>query len=285
MIKYSPRAARAIGLLKTFYNDIEIFVEDKASPNMHLLICRRILGDGVRLSSVNPLGGRAAVVEACRLDQENSARKRLYVIDGDLDLLMGQPKPRLAHLYRLRTYCVENLLFGQSAVEAVCLQSSPTLQPMQIRSVLDFTNWTVSLAKGLVPLFKAYAMIHAIDPTIKTVGTKVHRLCLQQANRISLHRPKIFSHIRSLLRQLNIVGRRALLRHYRSRVEACCSGGSPSDLRFVSGRDFLFPLLYHRLTAEFGFRGTMEQLKVQLAAFYEPAWEPYFARALKAAAQ
>jgi hypothetical protein len=99
MIRYSPRSARAISLLKAFYNDIAIFVEDKASPNMHLLICRRVLGEGVRLSSVNPLGGRDAVVGACRLDQTVSPRKRLYVIDGDLDLLMGRAKPKLKHLY------------------------------------------------------------------------------------------------------------------------------------------------------------------------------------------
>lgn len=283
MIRYSPRSARAIGLLKSFYNDIEIFVEDKASPNMHLLICRRVLGDGVRLSSVNPLGGRAAVIEACRLDQAVSSRKRLYVIDGDLDLIMGRTKPRLKHLYRLRAYCVENLLLGQSAVESVCLQSAPELQPMQIRTALGFATWLAGLAQGLVPLFKAYAIARAIDPTLKTVGTTVHPLCAHQGNRLSLNYRKVFAHIRRLFRQITLAGQRSELRRYRPKVEACCTGGV-SDLRYVSGRDYIFPLLYHRLRAEFGFKGTLEQLKVQLAVFYDPIWEPYFARALRVAA-
>jgi hypothetical protein len=114
MIKYSPRAARAIGLLKSFYNDIEIFVEDNASPNMHLFICRAVLGGRVKLTSVNPLGGRDAVLDACRRDQAVRPGKRLYVIDGDLDLIMGRSKPRLKHLYRFRAYCVENLLIVHS---------------------------------------------------------------------------------------------------------------------------------------------------------------------------
>jgi len=268
MIRYSPRSARAIGLLKSFYNDIEIFVEDKASPNMHLLICRRVLGEGVKLSSVNPLGGRAAVIEACRLDQAVTSRKRLYVIDGDLDLIMGRAKPRLKHLYRLRAYCVENLLLGQSAIESVCLQSAPELQPMQVRTALDLANWLAALAQGLVPLFKAYAMTRAIDPTVRTVGTKVHPLCVQQGNHLSLNYPKVFAHIRRLFRQIVLAGRRAKLRHCRPKIEARCSG-SLSDLRYVSGRDYILPLLYHRLRAEFEFRGTMEQLKVQLATFYD----------------
>lgn len=282
MIRYSPRSARAIGLLKSFYNDIEIFVEDKSSPNMHLLISRRILGDEVRLSSVNPLGGREAVVEACRLDQAVSPRKRLYLIDGDLDLIMGRAKPKLKYLYRLKAYCVENLLLGQSAVEAVCLQSAPQLQPLQVRTALDFPSWMADLAKGLVPLFKAYGMIRAIDPTLRTVGTAVHPLCVQHSGCLILDYRKVFAHIRRLFRQINPVGRRFRLRNFRPGVEARCSG-DVSDLRYVSGRDYLLPLLYHRLRAEFGFKGTTEQLKVQLAAFYDPRWEPFYARALRAA--
>ena len=283
MIRYSPRSARAIGLLKSFYNDIEIFVEDNASHNMHLLICRRILGEGVRLSSVTSLGGRKAVLDACRLDQGASARKRIYVIDGDLDLLLKRAKPRLRYLYRLRTYCVENLLISQSAVESVCLQAAPQLQPPQVRAKLNFVTWLTSLAKGLVPLFVAYGIARLVEPTLKTVGNSVHSLCVQQNGCPTLDHAKVFSHIRSVFRQMTRAGSRSNARAARPKIEACCRGET-SDLRYVSGKDHIIPLLYHRLRSEFGFRGTIEQLKAQLASHYEPSTEPFYARALLGAA-
>jgi hypothetical protein len=280
MIKYSPRSARAIGLLKAFYNDIEIFVEDNASPNMHLLICRRILGSEIRLESVNSLGGKDAVLEACRLDQAADTRTRLYLIDGDLDLILRRAKPRLKHLYRLRAYCVENLLLSQAAVEAVCLQSAPRIQPMQIRATLDFNAWQSSVAKELLPLFITYGIARLIGPTIQTVGVSVHQLCVQQNGCPTLNRKKVFSRIRSVLRRIALQARSIKIKAARLRTEGNCRGGV-SDLRYVSGRDHILPLLYHRLRSEFGFRGTTEQLKVQLAAYYDLSEEPFFARTLR----
>jgi hypothetical protein len=284
MIKYSPRSARAIGLLKAFYNDVEIFVEDHAAPNVHLLICRSILGNGIKLVSVNSLGGKDAVLEACRLDQAADARKRLYVIDGDLDLILGLAKPRLKHLYRLRTYCVENLLLSQAAVEAVCLQSAPRLQPLQVRATLDFSRWVASLAEELLPLFVAYGIARLVQPTIQTVGASVYQLCVQQNGCPTLNRLKVFSRIRSVLRQIAFGVRSVRIKAARLQIEANYSGGI-SDLRYVSGRDYILPLLYHRLRSEFGFRGTTEQLKAQLAAHYDPSEEPFFARSLRNAAR
>jgi Protein of unknown function (DUF4435) len=283
MIKYSPRSARAIGLLKAFYNDIEIFVEDNASPNMHLLICRSILGNATRLESVNSLGGKDAVLEACRLDQAADTRKRLYVIDGDLDLILGRAKPRLSHLYRLRAYCVENLLLSQAAVEAVCLQSAPRLQPFQVRAMLDFNTWLASIAKELVPLFITYGIARLIQPTIQTVGVSVHQLCVQQHGCPTLNRVKVFSRIRTVFRQIVVQASSIKIKTARLKIEANCGGGV-SDLRYVSGRDHILPLLYHRLRSEFGFRGTTEQLKVQLAAQYNSSAEPFYARTLRNAA-
>jgi Protein of unknown function (DUF4435) len=283
MIRYSPRSARAIGLLKSFYNDIEIFVEDSTSPNMHLLICRRVLGEGIRLSSVTSLGGRQAVLEACRLDQAASTRKRIYVIDGDLDLLLHRAKPRLRYLYRLRAYCVENLLVSQSAVESVCLQSAPQMQPPQVLAKLDFGTWLASLAKGLVPLFVTYGIARHVDPTLKTVSNSVHALCVQQSGGPRLSLTKVFAHIRSVFRQMRRTGNRLNAKATRPKLEACCSGG-PSDLRYVSGKGHILPLLYHRLRSEFGFRGTIEQLKVHLASHYDRSTEPFYARALQRAA-
>jgi hypothetical protein len=86
--RYSPRAVRAIGFLKAAYNDFEIYVEDKTCHNMWLNLIRRCLPPDVRLRSINQVGDRVSVIAACRHDQTNSGRSRLYIIDGDLDQLI-----------------------------------------------------------------------------------------------------------------------------------------------------------------------------------------------------
>ncbi|RYZ85595.1 MAG: DUF4435 domain-containing protein, partial [Proteobacteria bacterium] len=126
MVRYSPRAAKALSYLKRPYNDIDIFVEDTCNHNMWLEMLRNILPPTVKITSVNQMGGRSAVVESCKLDQENDGRRKLYIIDGDFDLLLGRPKPRLKHLYRLRAYCFENLVISQESAVYVGVASRPS---------------------------------------------------------------------------------------------------------------------------------------------------------------
>jgi hypothetical protein len=114
VVRYPIRAVVALGYLKRPYNQVEIYVEDTTCHNMHLLVFRRLLGDQVKLRSINQVGDRSRVIAACRADQVNDGRKRLYVIDGDFDILLEKRKPRLKYLYRLRAYDIENILMGTS---------------------------------------------------------------------------------------------------------------------------------------------------------------------------
>jgi hypothetical protein len=85
VIGYSPRAAKALGFLKRAYNDIDIYVEDRTCHHMYALLFRKILPHDVRLASVNQVGNRQSVVEACKKDQADRGRPKLYIIDGDFD--------------------------------------------------------------------------------------------------------------------------------------------------------------------------------------------------------
>jgi hypothetical protein len=124
--KYSPRAAKALAFLKRHYNDVDIFVEDTGNHNMWLLFLRKMLPSSVHLESVNALGGRDRVIEACRLDQSDTGRRKLYIIDGDFDLLLGRKKPRLRFLHRLKAYCIENLLITEKAIVQIGMICKPT---------------------------------------------------------------------------------------------------------------------------------------------------------------
>jgi hypothetical protein len=220
------------------------------------------------------------VIEACRRDQADSGRKRLYVIDGDFDLMMHLPKPRLKYLYRLRAYCVENLLLSAGAIETVCLQSAPNLQPPQIHTLLDLKAWLTDLVAHLRPLFVSYAICRTLSPTTQTVGASVHKMCVHGACGLALSRVKIFRRIRAVLRECRTACPISEIRRSRSRFQAVFANDL-QDLEHMSGKDYILPLLYHRLRLLFGFRGTVEQLKLQLAVQYEPTKDPFYARRLR----
>lgn len=92
MIKYPARAAIALGFLKRSYNDIEVFVEDTACPNMWVRLLEKVIPKGARLSSVNLLGGRDRVIEACALDQNEDGRKSFISLMETLISLRGRDR-------------------------------------------------------------------------------------------------------------------------------------------------------------------------------------------------
>jgi hypothetical protein len=123
MARYSVTAAKALGFLKRPYNDVDIYVEDLTCHYMYVLFFRRILPSPIRLASVNQIGNRRSVIEACRRDQVDDGRKKLYLIDGDFDRYHNRRRPALRHLYRLRAYCIENLLLHEIAAIAVAARA------------------------------------------------------------------------------------------------------------------------------------------------------------------
>lgn len=113
MVKYSARAARALGFLKRRSNDIEVYVEDTSSANMWLQIIQKAFGSNVKLTSVNMLGSKKNVIDACSIDQANDGRRKIYLVDGDLDHLCGKKVRQLKYFHALRAYCIENLLLSK----------------------------------------------------------------------------------------------------------------------------------------------------------------------------
>jgi hypothetical protein len=168
LIKCPVRAVRALGFLKASYNDVEIYVEDMTIQNMYVFIFRKLLGDDVNFTSVTPVGDRERVLEACKLDQVIDGRKKLYVIDGDFDHLLRRPKPRLRYLYRLRAYCIENILLDEGAVVNVGVEDDTNATEQEISSRLKLDSWISELVRMLLPLFIAYAAARELQPSLQT---------------------------------------------------------------------------------------------------------------------
>lgn len=279
MVRYSPRAAKALALLKRPYNDVDIFVEDTGNHNMWLLTVRRLLPLGTKITSVNMLGGRDAVISACKLDQTNTGRRKLYIVDGDFDYLLGKSRKKLKYYYRLRSYCIENLLIRENPLIQVGLENSPKLNEAQIAKEINFQIIMREVEELLVPLFISYAVAHKLHRPAKTVSFPVGSLFQASSNGPRLDRLKVLNRIiglyRTVAKQKGANATRATQREISLRVSKL------TVCQIVSGKDYILPLPMARFKASCGYGRSMENFKVALARSYDETADPYFARRLR----
>lgn len=284
MVRYSANAARALAYLKRFYNDIEIFIEDITSHNKALFVFKRVLGERVKLTSVNQLGGRAHVLNACKLDQQDDGRKKIYIIDADFDLLTGRRKPKLKYLYRLRAYCVENLLISNCAIVELASEIESNTPPDQLDLRLKHRSWLSENSESLKSLFVAYGVSAKLELNIPSISFNVHRLCVRTTGGAEiLSASKIRSRMRSFCRQCIAVIGLPAFRAERARIAGRVTG-FPNPDHMISGKDYLLPLLQARLRSEIKFTGGIDELRVRLARHYEVGQEPFLARRLRSVA-
>lgn len=281
MIRYPTKAVRTIGFLKSQYNEIEIYVEDTTTTAMYLLIFRQILGSKVHLKSVTPVGDRNRVLAACRLDQANDGRKKLYLIDDDFDHFAGRYKPKLRHLYRLRAYCVENILLDETAVINVGVEDDTNATEQEVSKRLNFKPWLTETVAALLPLFIVYAAARELQPSLQTVGYTVVRLCDQTAEGLRISRSKVRARMREVIRGIKQVEALAKYCECRRQITMRIRDNSIPGERLISGKSYIFPLLISRMESVVSHRGRAEQLKVRLARNYNPEVEPWLARRIR----
>jgi hypothetical protein len=271
MIAYSPRAAKALGFLKKFFNDIEIYVEDRTCHHMYVLLFRKILPGSTRLTSINQIGNRNAVIEACRRDQTEDGRKKIYLIDGDFDYYHNRRKPKLKHLYRLRAYCIENILIHEDAAVAVAAHADTNAAETVIAARLEFRKWMADITQKLRSLFVIYATSEALGAGIPTTSFPVQRLF----DGGGLSTRKI---TRRMLAVARAVCKKKGLETYKKQrriIQRNIAAIRMTMEQMISGKSYLLPLLHDRMHRLFGYRGSADQLRTQLAENYIPDLEPW----------
>ncbi len=273
------KAAPALGFLKSRRNDLEIFVEDSTTPNMWVKLLQAYLPEGVKLESVNVLGSRREVIAACKEDQAADGRKKLYFIDGDLDLLCGLRRPGLKHLYRLRAYCVENYLLDEDAFVVAVTTLAPRTKSEVVLRTMDFEGWFLRNEEALCRLFVCYAVIAELDGGRETVGFSVHKLFREGDTEYGLCPRKVLKRIQGLYRSVLQRAPRTEVRRAFDRVTR--NRQRLGVKRCVSGKDYLFPPLYALVKRKFGVNVKVGTFATLVAQCTEAGRDPYLSRRLR----
>jgi hypothetical protein len=283
MTGYNPLTSNARARLLRTYNDIDIFVEDDAQHTLYVRLFTRMLGRRASISSVISLGGRANVIERCAKDQAIRARPRLYIIDGDLDLLTGAPKRRLKHLYRLNVYCAENLVATEHAAICVAQDKLASESYEVVSQMLGIDEMLRNLERKVSSLFVLYAVIHRLGLSLQTSSYPVQRLLCVPSDPSTISAAKVRTHMRILVAAvLATVPKRRYIAAKRI-VRARIARMSGSRLGFISGKTYIQPLIELQLRSVAGIQDTRTAITARLAAHSETNVDPRLEGALRRA--
>ena len=268
-MEHSLAAKSAKSVFFESYNDIDIYVEDASRETRKLfsLLLTRAFGGKIRLDSVFPLGSRRSVLDACEADQAEGGRRRVYVIDGDLDLSCKRDTKKLSRLFRLPRYCIENYLVDGMAAASVLARESDFEDEEAVALRLKFDEWLVDISGPLKRLFLAFSVASILVPRMKTVSVGHSKIVKSDSGVVE--RMLVESMIVDVRNSVDLehghgafdeaFNRLEYEHRMKPDVEYC--------LHFVSAKSFLLPLLKMRMNKVVRINRAMSLLKVNLAEF------------------
>lgn len=248
------------------YNDIDVYIEDTAKGCKKLFteILNNVFEGKYHIQHVFPLGGRIEVINKCRQSQEYNNRKEIFIIDGDLYLLTDDSLKELKKLFCLNRYCIENYLIEEKAILNIMDEEDIYKDYTKLKEELNYQEWIEKNNELFTNLYIEYAIAKIICPDISTISYKITKLV--SSNIGLLDKNKVEQRINEVKKE--IIDRLGEEIYKKTR----CSIESKIDCRdtnfiikYVSGKDHLFPLLKTRINTITKISVRNTSLKLRLA--------------------
>ncbi|GAA5214660.1 DUF4435 domain-containing protein [Corallincola platygyrae] len=262
-------ALESIGLLYRDLQDIEVYVEDEDSEAIYRELLSRASNNSVKIHKLFCLDGRHNVVTMCeKYDDESPA---LFIIDGDLDLVLGEKEKSIPRLFQHNLYCMENYLFCKDAAIELLIESSGKILTDAAATLIDWDAFINSIKSDLENLFITFGTSRKLTPSEKTVAHSFYSICKKgekksQPRICSMKVDKLITDIESkIIKEFDVETLESVKTPIKERVFT-----STNSLSYVSGKDFLIPALYFHLKDK-GLTPsiTMDSFKFRLARHCE----------------
>lgn len=260
-------AKAALSVFYENFNDLDVYIEDTADgyDKIFSRLLSRALEGRVTIDRVFPLGERSKVIKSARLyDRGISERASVFIVDGDLYLLSGEKEQLPHNLIVLPRYCIENFLFDKASFLQLLDEEDTAKDTDVLESALDLNNWLDHAGIELRPLFCIFAVAHFLESGIKTVKNGSTGICQDQFGNIDAIKVQNLTNTihQELSDRYGVCVIEMLLRS----VEAKISPDLCFASTYVSGKDFILPLLFLRLRSISGSKTKNINLKIRLAS-------------------
>lgn len=265
VLQRSAKALKSKSVFFRQFNDVDIYIEDteEGARKLYAILFQRALGDQIRLETVFPLGGRQSVLNHCVADQDAGGRPRLYILDGDLDLLAGDSPSGHRRLFVLPRYCIENYLIDEQAILAVLDEEDTVMSKRELENRLAFDEWVAGNETGLFKLFVLYAIAHISCESELTVSFPINQLVsgadgVIDQTKLSGRMEEIRNAVLQRLSEEEISA-------FETRISSQCERAGQPKLSYVSGKSYLFPLIIVRMRQITRLRSPNRVIKQRLA--------------------
>ena len=264
---YSAKAKKAASVFFKKWNDLDIYIEDceLSTQKIYIELINRITDGNLRISRLLPLGGKKHVIDAChQYTMDNNTRKSIFIIDGDLGLILKEDLSDYDNLFVHDCYCVENYIVDKTAAVEIMYEEDATKTREEIESFLDFDGSFQKEANILLELFIVFALMHKYQPDKKTVslgltnfttGGKNPSLDISAINKFITETHQA---LYDLIGQENIIKEKICLYESVGESTSAC-------FKYVSGKDFLFPLLTRRMREIVSIKASRHSFKIRMA--------------------
>ncbi len=266
MLRYKESIIPTISLFFRSKNDVDVFIEDSNDEEFYKVLLHR-LTDGKRVKKIISCKCKTELIKACEADQTDRNRKRIYLADGDLDLIIDTNRKDLKHLHILDMYCIENHLVEEEGILEV-LHSNIVLDKSTIKKQLTLSNYLKSISNPLIELFLHYSITHLHEMGTKTVSNSVGTFCKQNKSLTVLDIEKVEQKIKELRNEIILKTGEDNYNNTIYELRQKWPSNSQTLLTIVSAKDYILPLLtfrFKKLKGKESFNLKWESLRIGLA--------------------
>ncbi|MBB3892373.1 hypothetical protein GGQ61_003106 [Phenylobacterium haematophilum] len=241
MMKYSGNARRAYGRLMQAYNDIDVYVEDATYVGIYERVINRALRGQASVKRIIPLGPREKVLEAAMNDNTIGGRPRLYIVDGDLDLISQLRHKKSPHLHRLKVYSLENLLLEESALNAYCAFACPGKSLEAARDQINLKHVLIDLEIMISLYVVALGVARRLDLRDAAFSIDFKDLFdVEGGKHIRVNRQKLFTKTNEVIRRIIVLTSRTAYREAKTDVMRTIERRGLSGIDYVPGKAALW---------------------------------------------
>jgi hypothetical protein len=250
---------------------IYIVTEDKKEDQVfYNLLLNRLSDQQFKIISVTSIGSRANVMKRS-FEDKNPQVPTLYIIDGDIDLIMKEPVES-SNLIGLDRYCIENYLCCEQGLISLLMTNYGDSKGYY-ESRLEFRN-TIN---NFCFYYQKIAIRYYISQQLEcNTGFKkasdfffIRKGGVFKVNKqaVNAEIKRVEDLIKNKLKQQNIKAFAREMNRMIKEAELKNQNSLDNYLKVLSGKDFLFPILERKLKIIEGRLAgwSLDQLKRQLA--------------------
>lgn len=260
--KYKTEYMSSVGLLFRQLQDVEIYVEDEDSEIFYENLFSRLLKGVAEIKKIIPLNGRKNVIDGAKSHAQDAPK--VFIIDGDLYWSSQTFTNDLERLYVHDFYCVENALFCSNAAAKIIQESLGNVSFEEAKRLLDWDEWVNEISPHLIKLFTLFSVAFKLKPTIKTTSRGFTSIITQQKNKLpTIDEVKVDIQYQDVLE--------ALRQDYsdeeiENEIIKVMDFAKQHNLKIVSGKDFLVPLMCFKIKEVCGINLTITSRNFRLAS-------------------